>query len=1365
MRLLYLVVLYSLLLSSSFAQLKGWQELTISDGLSQGMIYDLKQDHKGFIWIATKDGLNRYDGYTFTVFTHDTYNPYSLSSNACSSLLVDRHGRLWIGTLNSGLNLYDGRTQRFYHIDMSGPASADAGNYEISLLTEDPDGNIWVGTSRNKLIKITLEGSLKTGFPWQANATSEVKITQLSFPLYGVNRGSAPTRIGFHRDGQAMVSMAKELYALNWRQPQQTGFSRINRLGALATLFQATPDSQKPEIWFGFSDDTLVGWNQTQRKAIRLPPTENFNVYLNRLDSHTLAVATPNFLWIMSPAQFYAQDSLSARNAFARLPPNIFAVTKILVDKTGNIWVGTAGYGLRKFNPHIKPFQSYLSNTSLSYLFQDRQGQIYVRNQFDYGRLDRASNRWRPFLNKGNLGPNGRLRYLMQDRQGFFWGALVDNQGNSSTHQLIKFSEQWQRLDTYTLPTGTAFGDYGNQIREDKAGHLWVGATNGKLLKFDPATRLFAVFSYQKWLGKQAAEVETYSLYFDTLGTGWIGTQNGLIRVDHPQTTPAFSIYKNDRATPGSLSNDFVSSSIDDPIAPLRYLWISTKGGGLDQLDKQTGQFRHFTETQGLPNKVVYGILTDAFNNLWMSTNRGLAQFNPQTLKFRKYTKADGLQDDEFNTGSFLKIQSGELLFGGVNGLTAFRPKEVMATTTDSPPRVHIVGLKINNTVATVGAADGLLPETIEQTRQLNLSHTQNLITLEFALMDYTNPAKNQYRYRLKGIDPGWVESGTHRFANYAQLPAGVYTFEVEGSADGERWSQPVRLHIQIHPPYYLSWWAYLFYSVVVLLIGWQLYRFQKQRWLLQQQVAYEQREAYRLAELDALKTQFFTNISHEFRTPLTLILAPLADLKQRFRTEKVVPLTEPVVTLMEQNSNRLLGLVNQLLDLGKLEAGQLKATLQPGDVAVFLSTLASSFSALAQRRQIQFSLIQQYPHVQASFDHDKLEKIVTNLLSNAFKFTPDGKPIRVQVDYPQLGSTTELVIKVEDTGIGIAPADLALIFKRFYQASHFYEGTGIGLSLVKELVKVLGGTIVVSSQEGVGTHFTVRLPLITHPSQSVPTDQRLSNSVEDGKHSHLLADTFLSAPATDTLLLIIDDNPAIRAYVRTVFEGDYQVLEAEDGQDGLEKATMSLPNLIICDLLMPRLDGFEFCRLLKNQETTSHIPVVMLTAKATAQDRIEGFDLGADDYLTKPFNPAELKARVRNLLKKQAQWQQYYSGESGRANDGLPEPALSEKEAVFLAKAHARVMAHLADRNFGVETFSHEMNMSQSQLVRKLKALTGQTAVEYVRTVRLEQAADRLRQKQGSVSEIAHQVGFESLAYFTRMFQERFGVLPSAYE
>jgi len=920
-------------------------------------------------------------------------------------------------------------------------------------------------------------------------------------------------------------------------------------------------------------------------------------------------------------------------------------------------------------------------------------------------------------------------------------------------------------------------------MREDSSGTIWIGAINGKLLRFDPQTEQFQVIDYGRVFPSIGAKIEVYALQPDADGTLWIGTQQGLVRVRSLHRKPTFTLFRNLIQDRQSLSEDFVLSLCPDPDQPQRYLWVGTKGGGLDRLDKQTGRFDHYTEAQGLPNKVVYGILADNARNLWMSTNRGLAQFNPRTGKFRTYTKNDGLQDDEFNNQSYAKAPSGELLFGGINGLTIFNPSEIVAGN-QQPPKVALVGLKVNNKPVVVGGPEPILLQGIEFTDELELSHDQNLITLEFGVMDHTNPKTNRYRYRLNGIDNDWVEAGTNRFANYAQLPDGNFLLEMMGSVDGEHWSKPVSLHIRVHPPVYRSWWAYLLYLAVLGVGIWQLYRFQKQRLLLQQQVVFEHKEANRLAELDSIKTQFFTNISHEFRTPLTLILGPLPELKRRFPAESILD-------MMERNGQRLLTLINQLLDLSKLEARELAEEAEPGNMAAFFQTLASSFNSLADSRTIHFSFEQDKETVWASFDRDKLEKIVTNLLSNAFKFTPNGNKVRMTVTYQTGGSIDLAQITIEDTGIGIPAANLPKIFDRFYQrsadavdgrANRAYEGTGIGLALVHELVKVLGGTIAVASTEGAGTTFTVHLPLalvteiksqpdsgisLAQPNQE-RTNQAVLQKTDVGPGSvFAVADKSSPPVATENVLLIIDDNADIRAYVRSVFEADYQIIEAEDGQEGLEKATATTPNLVICDLMMPRLDGFGFCRALKTQEATSHIPVVMLTAKATLEDRIEGFELGADEYLTKPFNADEIRVRVRNLLDKQERLRQYFGKQPvsapivSVASEGVP---MLSREAVFLQKTRQVVAQHYADSHFGVEPFAEAMNLSPSQLLRKLKALTGLTVVEFLRQYRLERAASLLASRAGTVSEVAWLVGFENLSYFAKVFQEQYGVVPSEY-
>ena len=522
-----------------------------------------------------------------------------------------------------------------------------------------------------------------------------------------------------------------------------------------------------------------------------------------------------------------------------------------------------------------------------------------------------------------------------------------------------------------------------------------------------------------------------------------------------------------------------------------------------------------------------------------------------------------------------------------------------------------------------------------------------------------------------------------------------------------------------------------------------------------------EKVEVDKLQELDAVKTQFFTNISHEFRTPLTLILGPLANRNNK-------PPSENELVMMERNGQRLMSLINQLLDLGKLEAGGLKPEPQLGDMAAFFRTVASSFQSLADSRGIQFLFSQDQQTVWASFERDKIEKVIANLLSNALKFTPRGQEVRMLVVYQLFETTGKVTLTVTDTGIGIPAINLPRIFDRFYQVdgknSRPFEGSGIGLALVHELVKVLKGSINVTSAEGVGTTFTVVLPLQLIPEQTRISPYQPALVPSSLEPYPVIVNT--SNTNKERILLIIDDNADIRAYVRGVFEADYQIVEAEDGQQGLEQATVLIPDLVICDLMMPRLDGFGFCGALKGQDATSHIPVVMLTAKATVEDRIEGFALGADEYLTKPFQARELRARVRNLLDKQERLRHYFTNQPVLTPVVIRTeavPALS-REDIFLQRARQVLEAHYSNSQFGVEEFSRAMNLSPSQLLRKLRALTTLTTVEYLRRYRLERATQLLASHTMSVSDAAYQVGFESLPYFTKVFQEQYGVPPSEY-
>ena len=1340
--ILRLIFFFQLITFICPGQKAPWQPITISDGLSQGMIYDLLEDKEGFIWFATKDGLNRYDGYNFKVFTHDPYNDNSISGNTCTALLQDSKGKIWIGTEKDGLNLFNPENQRFYHAAISDKDQANAGNYGIIFIKEDADGTIWILSDKpGKIFKIRPPKS----FPGQRDFTNLVETS--------TSATSGKDAVHFKYDHHPIgFTDSEKVYASDTRHPKAAGI-------LYSTSVYKVLEDKKNRFW-AIGQDSIVCWKNNLLKLIRFPKGGQSTA--NQFPDETIAICNQEYTWLFKPEELLRMDSLTIRNAYTPMPAGMNAVNHIFKDHSGNIWASTKGYGLLKFNPRVKQFQSYLPGKSPASLFQDFKGNVYVHGNYNpayrFYKLNKFSN-----TIESLPAEIGKESYehdaIYQDRQHQFW--LIFHEHNVFGRILLKLSQDWKVIKKYPLPPIEDHHNFSSKLHEDDKGIIWLGLSNGGLFRFDPRTEQFKTFIYKSLLPKSGSIVENFCLYQDGK-TMWIGTQKGLIRVENFQFCPSFSIYKNSKTDRQSLSNDFVSGAINDPLQPEKFLWVSTKGGGLERLDKQTGKFEHFTEARGLPNKVVYGVLVGDDNNLWMSTNRGLSMLNPNSLIFTNFNKSDGLQDDEFNTNSYFKAPNGELLFGGIQGMNIFRASALESN--NKRPITKIVGLKINNKYIEPGDESNLMSRAMEYVTELSLSHDQNQITLEFVVMDFTNPVKNRFRYQLEGIDDDWVEAGTNRFANYAQLPDGKYKFKVMGSTNGEVWSQPTELRIRVNPPFYKTWWAYFIYLITIAYLWYRWNESQLKRVRLQEQILYKDKEAGRLAELDTLKTNFFANISHEFRTPLTLLVGPLSTFSKKYPSEEMIP-------MMQRNLLRLQALINQLLDLSKLEAGKMRPQIQNADISHFLTYLFASFESIAQSKHIIFDRSLSHSSQMAFFDSDKIEKIVSNLLSNAFKFTPENGRIIVAVKYLRRepdGEASSINLRISDNGIGIDPERLPRIFDRFYQADdgrrRHYEGTGIGLALVKELVNALHGTIDASSEPGKGSVFTVNIPCdhatwakYLSVNETILPDLRTSSEVF---YTEIEIPPIITSRPELPVLLVVEDNPDLRKYVRTIFDGTYQVEEAQDGQEGLEMAIKQIPDLVICDLMMPHMDGFAFCKALKTDLRTNHIPVVMLTAKAALEDRLEGLELGADDYLAKPFNTDELQIRVRNLLKQRQVLHQKYQTAVALDKDKAEENSVANDP--FLERINRILEGNISNSSLDVEQLAAGLNVTSVQLRRKLKALTDQTVTEFMRNYRLDKAAILLQNRAGSVSEIAYMVGFESLSYFSRMFQERFSKRPS---
>jgi signal transduction histidine kinase/DNA-binding response OmpR family regulator len=807
-------------------------------------------------------------------------------------------------------------------------------------------------------------------------------------------------------------------------------------------------------------------------------------------------------------------------------------------------------------------------------------------------------------------------------------------------------------------------------------------------------------------------------------------------------------------------------------------LWLASRRDGLGLFNRQTGEACFYGQKQGLCNNTISSIVEDDDGFLWLATEGGVSKFNPETKEFTNFSEEHGFPTQLFNVNG-TKLKNGEIWLTTIdNGVVGFDPRELKINKI--PPKIVLTDIKLFNESLKIGS-DYPLKQDISITKEITFAHWQNDITIECTALHFSCPEKNQYGFWLENYDNDWYYTGTNRFASYTNLDPGEYIFHAKGSNSDNVWNEEgISLRIIIHPPWWRTFWAYGLYVLIIGSIAFVIWRSQLRRIRLRNELKMKQFEAQKLQEIDHLKSRFFANISHEFRTPLTLILGPMeqmlsgmfkGNLKETYR-------------IIIRNGKRLLQLINQLLDLSKLEAGRMTLQARPLELIRLLKALVQSFSSLAERKKITLTFKAEEESILVYADKDKLEKIVLNLLSNAFKYTQAGGTISVKVttsskaDQPVASTDDGFVeLRIADTGLGIAGEHLEKIFDRFYQADETYDqersSTGIGLALVKELVELHHGEIFVDSRINEGTEFCVRLPLgKAHLKDEEIVDKPAAEAVPD---SPVDADLFVAEldssraiekePAIPdeeaTIVLIVEDNLDVRSYIREILEPFFRIIEAYNGQEGLDKAVEVIPDLVVSDIMMPGMDGYELCKRLKTDERTSHIPVILLTARAASESKLEGLETGADDYIVKPFDSKELLARVKNLIKIRRQLRQRFSREIILKPQDI---AVTPMDAVFLQKVQTVVDAHLDDEDFSIEMLGHEVGMSRSQIHRKLRALVDQSASRFIRSMRLQRAVELMKKRAATLTEIAYMTGFHSQAYFTTCFQEQFGCSPKAY-
>jgi signal transduction histidine kinase/ligand-binding sensor domain-containing protein/DNA-binding response OmpR family regulator len=1338
--LILIILICSPVLSNvSFAQKQRleFQHIGFDKGLGSLFVQSIFQDDVGYMWFLTDFGLYKYDGYNFTLYKLPV-NSQVISGNMPGTIAQDKQGNFWICSINGGVEKFNPELGKFtnYLLDKGQPPTSYA-NTALEVFIDGKE-NLWIGSSEG-LYKFNKYDSTFAAFkhdennPYSlghnaVNGIFEDKTGNLWIATGGgLDRLDRTTNNFYHYWHYPNNQWGDYKTGMHWLQQIIEDDQGILWIGTDAGLLKYDRENNLFELYKPHSNEFFAG----RHTILSLCDDGLGNIWLGTVGGMGVFNKSKKTFY------YYAHNELN---------PNTLSynfIVSLLLDKQGSLWIGTNYRGINKINLPNTSFKNYKHNPyensgfslkEVIWISKDKEGEICINTREGLGKLDKLKDK---VLTKYKVRNDG----MGYDRRNFdLWyyptsgGLYLYNKSKSTWTSLIDSAS----YNLSTLFSATALG---------KNEKVWLGNQRGEFFSLDLKTKKFKLVKTIKG--------SIYAVFEDAYGFVWYGGYSTGIFKYNPKTNTTDEYYSDPDDSSTIFDDGFFSFCEDKN----KNLWFGCLNG-IVQYNRAENNFTRYYGNGDFLKEYVRAIEEDDNGNLWISTLKGITKFNPVTGQFKDYYSVRYFPGITLWRQVSFKASSGELYFGGENGFIRFHP-DTIEEDTFAPP-VVISSLKV-------------FDKPFQLSDKVELAHSDNFLTVEFAALSYISSSENQYAYMMEGWDKDWIYCGTERKASYPNLLPGEYTFKVKGSNCNRVWNEAgTSLKIIIIPPWWKTWWAYLFYTLVILSIFITSTRFYINRQRLKHKLELESEHAEKLEEIARMKSDFFANISHEFRTPLTLILGPAEKIEKNQSANVIKD-----AGIITRNSRRLLQLVNQLLDLSKLDAGKLKLEASPRNIVSFVKGIALSFESLSEARDVMIKIKSDKEYIEIYFDREKMIKVFSNLLSNAFKFTPERENVIVSIT-ETLNNTVE--IRISNTGIGIPQKELPKLFDRFYQVDSSqikeYEGTGIGLSLVKELIELHRGSITVNSKENNPeekekgwTEFTISLPLgkvhlkdeeISIADKETHKEVTLADEVEY-LSPRILAESEAIPDESKTTILVVEDNYDMREYIKESLLEKYTIEEAVNGEQGARVAQTIIPDLIISDLMMPKMDGNELARILKNDERTSHIPIIILTAKSGQENKIEGLLTGADDYLTKPFDLKELRVRVENLINIRKKLQEKFNKADFLMKRS--DKKLKSIDEKFLSKVLEVIEKHISEEEFTIEECSSEVGLSRTHFHKKLRALVGKSPSQYVRTVRLHRAKQLLESAVGNISEIAYTVGFSSLSYFSKCFKEEFGYTPKDYQ